>query len=260
MEPMEIDDGASPAAAATAAVSAPNDGSNDQADEVEEYIEDLIEANAGYEYLSEEEGLFGLGLFEEDAISFVPDEILHRIETSGYDNPDCMMAEQAEEVDQPIYEEALLSLGMKRVLEGDDEAMEHIARATMTLDAAGTSAGTSSETAASLDQLPETLLQLIFHFQIREAHEALLLERVCKPLHWALRSDGDFWDQHSSGCELPFSNRDAPGPRIQPGRVTCTSLFASNDKRRGAFEAWVLIPEIPIRPQSPVERLADPFE
>lgn len=173
------------------------------------YEEDDRQAQGG-------EGLFGfgyLGLFEEDGASkrFVPDEILHRIQTGGYDNPECEVAEQAEEADPPVYEEALLSLGVKRVLEGEDEAMEHttstcIAQTTMTLDAAGasTSIGTSSETAASLDQLPETLLQLILHFRIREAHEAILLERVCKPLYWAMRSDGDFWDQH------PLFKRTAP--------------------------------------------------
>ena len=133
---------------------------------------------------------------------YVPDDMLDQLTDDGDDTSEEsdedleIMEEEEEAEEEAVYEDAMTCLGMKMV--GDEDAVvgdETIARASFgrKVDVPVTDAGA----AASLDRLPETVLQKIFLYTFCSKSEpchALPLERVCKAMHWALRPEGKFWD------------------------------------------------------------------
>lgn len=110
------------------------------------------------------------------------------------DNEDCEMEEQAEE--EAVYEDTVACLGMKSA--EDDES-----KTTNTNDGGNKciqydiqGGKTLAAPSASLGSLPAVILQRIFLFGVKEPQDALPLERVCKAMHFVLRAEGTFWDQH----------------------------------------------------------------
>ena len=131
---------------------------------------------------------------------YVPDDMLEQLteeDASEGSGPDTEV-EEAEAEEEAVYEDAMACLGMTITTPTSSTARASSPNSAIKSNIRGSREVHAAVPAASLDRLPETVLQQIFLYIVDQYWEAsyqvIPLERVCKAMHWALRPEGKFWN------------------------------------------------------------------